>query len=96
MPRYEKTFSYAYAKTKAQISCKVTAQLISNVVFATKIVKSLYSPNSKFPATSHLLWTYNSLVCVWNPKDKFSHHFISVIWRTCSTVGMEDDCESQE
>ena len=29
---------FAYAKTKAQISCAVTAQLISVFVFATRIV----------------------------------------------------------
>ena len=32
----------AYAKTKTQISCAVTAQLISAFVFATRIVQSLF------------------------------------------------------
>ena len=55
---------FAYAKTKPQISCAVTAQLISAFVFATWIVQSLYFLNSKFPASSHPLWLH-SLVCVW-------------------------------
>ena len=33
---------FAYAKTKAHISCAVTAQLISAFVFGTQIVQSLY------------------------------------------------------
>ena len=36
-PRYEKTGFFAYAKTKMQISCAVTAQLISAFVFAIRI-----------------------------------------------------------
>ena len=52
---------YAYVKTKAQIRCTVTTQLIST--FVIKIVKSLYFINQKFQASSHLLWLY-SLVCV--------------------------------
>ena len=53
----------AYAKTKTQISCAVTAQLISAFVFATQIVQSPYFLNPKFQASSHLLWLY-SPVCV--------------------------------
>ena len=34
---------FAYAKTKAQISCAVTAQLIDALVFATRIVNSFSS-----------------------------------------------------
>ena len=52
-----------YAKTKAQISCAVTAQLISAFVFATQILQSLYFLNPKFQASSHLVWLH-SLVCV--------------------------------
>ena len=54
---------FAYAKTKMQISCAVTAQLISAFVFATWIVQSLLYLNMKFQASSHLLWLY-SPVCV--------------------------------
>ena len=55
--------AFAYAKIKAQISCAVTAQLISAFVFANRIVQSLYYLNPKFQASSHLLWL-NSMVCV--------------------------------
>ena len=60
-------------KTKPQISCAVTAQLISAFVFATQIVQSLFFLNPKFQASSHLLWLY-SPVCVGNPEDRFSHN----------------------
>ena len=46
-----------------QISCAVTAQLISVFVFAMRIVQSLYYLNPKFQASSHLLSLYNP-VCV--------------------------------
>ena len=55
--------AFAYAKTKAQISFAVTAKLISAFVFATRIVQSLHFLNTKFQASSHLLWLY-SLLCV--------------------------------
>ena len=50
-------------KTKTQISFAVTAKLISVFVFATRIVQSLYYPNPKFQASSHLQRLY-SPVCV--------------------------------
>ena len=69
---HEKTGSFAYAETKMQISCAVTAQLISTLVFATQIVQSLFFLNLKFQVSSHLLWLF-SLVCViGNPEDCFS------------------------
>ena len=52
-----------YAKTKTQISFVVTAKLISAFVFATRIVQSLFYLNTKFQASSHLVWLY-ILVCV--------------------------------
>ena len=52
-----------FAKTKTQISCAVTAQLISAFVFAIRIVQFLYYLNPKFQASSHLLWLY-SPICV--------------------------------
>ena len=58
-----KPFFFAYAKTKLQISCAVTAQLISAFVFATQIVHSLYFLNPNFQASSHFLWL-PSPVCV--------------------------------
>ena len=50
----EKT-DFAFAKTKAQISCAVTAQLISAFVFAIRIVLFLFLLNPKFEASSPLL-----------------------------------------
>ena len=55
--------AFAYAKTKTQISCAGTAQLISAFVFAKQIVQSLYFLYPKFQAYSNLLWLY-SPVCV--------------------------------
>ena len=55
---WEKRF-FAYAKTKTQISCAVTAQLISVFVFAKRIVQSLFYLNLKFQDSSHLLWLYS-------------------------------------
>ena len=62
-PCYEYTGFFAYAKTKTQISCAVTAQLISAFVFATCIVQLFFYLNPKFQASSDPLWLY-SLVCV--------------------------------
>ena len=63
---------FAYAKTKTQISCTVTAQLI----FATRIIKSLYFLIPKFQASSHLYvctaWFVSDMVG--NPEDWFSHN----------------------
>ena len=54
---------FAYAKTKAQISCTVTAQLISAFVFAARIVHSLFFLNPKFQVSSPFLRLYRQ-VCV--------------------------------
>ena len=62
-PRCEKTGFFAYAKTKTPISFAVSAKLISALVFATRIVQSIYLLNPKFQCSSHLLWLY-SPVCV--------------------------------
>ena len=50
-------------KTKTHISFAVTAKLISAFVFAKQIVQSLNFLDTKFQASSYLLWLY-SLVCV--------------------------------
>ena len=55
--------AFAYAKTKTQISCAVTTELISAFVFAIKIVQFLNFLNPQFQVSSHLLWLY-TLVCV--------------------------------
>ena len=60
-----------------QISCAVTAELISAFVFAIRIVQSLFYLNTKFQAPSHLFGLY-SPVCVGPGKkkteDRFSHN----------------------
>ena len=59
-----------------RVSFAVTEKLISAFVFATRIVQSLFFVNTKFPASSHLLWLY-SLVCLGpgrKPQDRFSHN----------------------
>ena len=53
-PRCKKNVFFAYA---------ITAKLISAFVFATLITQSFYYLNSKFQASSYLLWLY-SPVCV--------------------------------
>ena len=59
---------FAYAKTKVQISCVITVQLISNFASATYIVQCLYFLNQKFQAsTSRLVWNLVS-----NPEYRFS------------------------
>ena len=67
---------FAYAKTKAQISFAVTAKLISDFVFATQMVHSLYFLNPKFQASRYLLWLHSPFVSdlVGNPEDRFSHN----------------------
>ena len=54
---------FAYTKTKTQISCAVTAQLISAFVFVTGIIQSLFFQNLKFQASSMLLSLYRP-ICV--------------------------------
>ena len=46
--------SYFICETKMQISCSVTALLISAFVFAIKIVQFLFFLNPKFSASIHL------------------------------------------
>ena len=58
-PRQEKTRLLHYAKSKAQISCAVTAQLISAFVFATWIVQFHLYLFPKFQASS--------LLCLYRP-----------------------------
>ena len=59
-----KNLLFPYAKTKAQISFTVTAQLISTFVFATQIEQSLYFLNPKFHASSLLLRQYSLVLCL--------------------------------
>ena len=54
---------FANAKTKAQISCAVTAQLISAFVFATRIVQFLSLINLKIPSLYHSSVTVQAGLC---------------------------------
>ena len=70
-------------KTKAQIRCAVTVQLINAFVFATQIVQYLFILNQTLQASSHIL---NSPVYVqpgWKPRRQgFSPYASSVkIWK---------------
>ena len=67
---------FAYAKTKTQISCAVTAQLLSAFVSAIRIVQSIYYLNPKCQASSHLMCVYSLVLSdlVENPKVWFSHY----------------------
>ena len=85
--------AFAYAKTKTQIGCAVTAQLISAFVFATRIVTSLFFLNPKFQACSHLRPIFCGfkaqlvLDLVGNPEDRFSHNEAHI--RLGSLVGWD-------
>ena len=58
-----KNQQFAYATPKAQISCAVTAQLISTFVFATQIVLYLFFPHSKLQASSFFQWPVQPSLC---------------------------------
>ena len=90
--------AFAYAKTKTQISCAITAQLISAFVFATRIVKSLYFLNPKFQASSHLLWLHSPVCLGLGQKPRrpvFTQRssYLSLNWRHgVHFIFMFDDC----
>ena len=65
---------FAYAKTKAQISCAVTAQLIRAFVFATHIVPFLFYLYPNFMILAFFSVCISKFVSdlVGNPKDLFS------------------------
>ena len=72
MSRVMRKPAFCICENKGQISCAVTAQLISAFVFATQIVQSLFFLNPRFPASNHLLWLY-SPVCL---NSSMSYHFV--------------------
>ena len=74
-PRQEKMGLLPMRK-QAQISCAVTAQLISTFVFATRKEQFLFVLNPKFQAFSLFLRMY-SLVCV-RPGRKPEYRFSRV------------------
>ena len=72
----KKTPSFAYAKTKAQISFAVTAKLISAFVFAPRIVQFLYFLKPKFPGFNLAIFCACTVRFVsdlgGNPEGRFS------------------------
>ena len=77
-------FFFAYAKTKVQISCAVTVQLISTFVFATWIVQFPYFLNPNFLASSYLLSLHKPGLCqTWSeiPRTIFL-----MMWLICSDI----------
>ena len=85
MSHVMRKLDFAYAKTKVQISCAVTAQRICTFVFATRIVPFLLYLFPKFQDCSHFLCLHRP-VCfdqAWleTPKTGFSRvaaHLIKV------------------
>ena len=83
-------FFCIYAKTKAQISCTLTMQLINGFVLATYriIVQTIYFLKLKFQASSHLRFVSN---LVGNPDDRFSrdlaHTMKNVFFKEVGLVG---------
>ena len=78
-------FCIYHAKTKAQRSCAVTAQLISTVVSTTHIAKSLFFLNPKFQAYRNLLWLY-SPVCVRPGRKPLRQVFITTWLKWCTVI----------
>ena len=66
MPRHKK-LGFLHMRKHGRRSA---AQLISALVFATKIVQFLYLLKPTFQASSHLRWFVSDLVG--NPEDRFS------------------------
>ena len=64
---------FVYAKTKAQIRCAVTVQLICTFVFATEILQSLYFLNPNFKPLAIFVVVQPDLCWFWweNLKTDF-------------------------
>ena len=63
MSRAVRKPAFCICENKDADQLRGSAKLISAFVFATQIVQSLYFLNTKFQASSHLVWSC-SLVCV--------------------------------
>ena len=89
-PVMRKPYFGIYAKTKAQISCAVIAQLISALIFTTQIVQSLYFLNPKFQASSHLLWLHSPVYVGRGrkPRTDFSQRGSYVIRWHCTDISV--------
>ena len=85
---------FAYAKTKAQISCAVTAHLISAIVFATQIVHSgLFFLNTDFKPLETVCGctAWFVLDLVGNPVDRFSCYAAHSIHKTPEDLSSKND-----
>ena len=82
-PCYEKTGFLHMRKKKTQISCAVTAKLISAVVFATWIVQSLYYLDPKFQAVA----VQPGLCGTWSETPKTSFLTVRLIFKTMLLSG---------
>ena len=77
-PHHEKTgLLPIYTKTKAEIICAVTAQLISIFVFSTLIVQFLFFLDPKLQASNHVLYLYWPVCVGPGPKHRRSVHVLS-------------------
>ena len=74
-PRCEKTGFLLMRKTKTQISCAVTAQLISAFVFAIRIINPSTNYFRNFQPLAIFCGCTDRFVSdlVGNPEDRFSH-----------------------
>ena len=75
-------------KPKAQISCAVTAQLISAFVFTTWIVLSLFFLNPKFQFSSLILCLYSSFCVGLGQKPKAHSSFYKFLMNMSFIVCM--------
>ena len=87
-PRHEENRSFAYAKTKTQISFAVTAKLISAFVFATQIAQFVFYINlnfSSFLPSSIVEQVGLCRTCSETPKTDFlasrlKYNMLYILW----------------
>ena len=86
MSRIVRKWDYCLAKTMVQISCAVTAQLISTFIFATRIVQLLLFLNPEFQASSLFLRLYKAcLYRIWLETPKTGFLALWLIWNVILT-----------
>ena len=79
--------AFCIVKTKVQISCVVTLQLISAFVFATKIIQSTCFLNQKFP--THLqssVIVQPGLCLTWSESLKTGFPMTWLKYKTCLSL----------
>ena len=82
-------YFFAYAKTKVQISCAVTAQLISTFDFANTLdkVKFHILLNAKFELQTRQAVLYEGTTpCVPEQEGKSKDFFILMLLMSCSII----------